>query len=62
MARLRKFDRHTIMNNTAILTAGNAIYSQKRAKKRGRTEELTFDPEQRKYSPSTVLVLTEVTT
>lgn len=35
--------------NTALLTAGNAIYSNKRAKKRARIEELTFDPEQRKY-------------
>jgi ribosomal RNA-processing protein 17 len=39
------------MNNTALLTAGNAIYSNKRAKKRARIEELTFDPEQRKYGP-----------
>jgi len=37
------------MNNTALLTAGNAIYSNKRAKKRARIEELIFDPEQRKY-------------
>jgi hypothetical protein len=37
------------MNNTALLTAGNAIYSQKRAKKRARLGEITFDPEKRKY-------------
>jgi len=40
------------MNNTALLTAGNAIYSNKRAKKRARIEELTFDREQRKYHAS----------
>ena len=51
------------MNNTAILTAGNAVYSHKRAKKRGRIEELTFDPQERKYPSSwPILVLTEVST
>lgn len=38
------------MNNTALLTAGNAIYSQKRAKKRARLDEITFDPAKRKYA------------
>ena len=37
------------MNNTAILTAGNAIYSAKRAKKKGRIEEIKFDPEARRF-------------
>jgi hypothetical protein len=37
------------MDNTAVLTAGNAVYSQKRAKKRARITELTFNPEERKY-------------
>lgn len=37
------------MNNVAILTAGNAVYSQKRARKRARIEELTFNPESRRY-------------
>jgi hypothetical protein len=40
------------MNNTAVLTAGNAIYSRKRAKKKARIEELKFDPEERKHDPS----------
>jgi len=51
------------MNNTAILTAGNAVYSRKRAKKRARVEELTFDPQQRKYTPSQLIwFLMEVST
>jgi hypothetical protein len=37
------------MDNTAFLTKGNAIYAQKRAKKRARPEELTFDPNKRLY-------------
>lgn len=50
------------MNNTALLTAGNTIYSNKRAKKRARIEELTFDPEQRKYNPRPFHILIEGTT
>ena len=41
--------RIQLMNNIAILTAGNAVYSQKRARKRARAEELTFDSESRRY-------------
>jgi ribosomal RNA-processing protein 17 len=37
------------MNNIAQLTAGNAVYAQKRAKKRTRIEEVTFDSESRRY-------------
>src|SRR5436190_4212998 len=45
--------------NTAVLTAGNAIYSKKRAKKRARIEEITFDPEQRKCVTCPVEILIE---
>jgi hypothetical protein len=36
------------MDNVAFLTSGNAVYSKKRAKKRGGLEELAFDPEERR--------------
>ena len=48
LSRARKIQCQT-MNNTAILTAGNAIYAQKRARKRAKIEELAFDPDSRKY-------------
>jgi hypothetical protein len=37
-----------VMDNVAFLTSGNAVYSKKRAKKRGGLEELAFDPEERR--------------
>lgn len=37
------------MDNVAFLTSGNEVYSKKRAKKRGGLEELTFNPDERKY-------------
>jgi hypothetical protein len=36
------------MDNVAFLTAGNAVYSKKRAKKRAGLEKLTFNPEERR--------------
>jgi hypothetical protein len=37
------------MDNTAILSRGNAIYALKKAKKKRQPEELKFDPESRLY-------------
>jgi len=48
------------MNNPAILTAGNAVYSRKRAEKCPRVEELMFDPQQRKYTPSWLILVSDV--
>jgi len=36
------------MSNVAFLTAGSAVYSKKKAKKRAGVEELTFNPEERR--------------
>jgi ribosomal RNA-processing protein 17 len=37
------------MNNVALLTAGSAVYSKKKAKKRATAEELAFNPEERMF-------------
>jgi len=37
------------MSNVAFLTAGSAVYSKKKAKKRAGVEELAFNPEERRF-------------